>query len=331
MHRKHFFVPATGAPAGDYELYLLGLDWLPEAIQPCCASGECGSSAPFVTRTTAERLVLHGLWPRYDPHRAVAGSAGARGAAWPEYCARSGADFTACCGEQAGSRDRRVSAVCERAAASGRPPPARCALPRAVADAFNTSGRWQAYAPEYAHSRLASHQWAKHGSCTRWTAAEYFAESEKVHARLVAGVRRQSLLPPRQGPGQLPRTPRHPRAARTRSARRPAAPCSARRVAGCRVPWYLAPHLAPAMVHHTCATRALQRDLADECRHEFCMCSSCEWRSCSRRQSGNARRAASPARTASPPAAPPRAATAAAVGARSARAAARRAARSTFR
>ena len=64
MHRKHFFVPATGAPAGDYELYLLGLDWLPEAIQPCCASGECGSSAPFVTRTTAERLVLHGLWPR---------------------------------------------------------------------------------------------------------------------------------------------------------------------------------------------------------------------------------------------------------------------------
>ena len=44
MHRKHFFVPATGAPAGDYELYLLGLDWLPEAIQPCCASGECGSS-----------------------------------------------------------------------------------------------------------------------------------------------------------------------------------------------------------------------------------------------------------------------------------------------
>ena len=46
MHRKHFFVPATGAPAGDYELYLLGLDWLPEAIQPCCASGECGLSAP---------------------------------------------------------------------------------------------------------------------------------------------------------------------------------------------------------------------------------------------------------------------------------------------
>ena len=40
MHRKHFFVPATGAPAGDYELYLLGLDWLPEAIQPCCASGD---------------------------------------------------------------------------------------------------------------------------------------------------------------------------------------------------------------------------------------------------------------------------------------------------
>ena len=38
MNRKHFFVPATGAPAGDYELYLLGLDWLPEAIQPCCAS-----------------------------------------------------------------------------------------------------------------------------------------------------------------------------------------------------------------------------------------------------------------------------------------------------
>ena len=63
MHRKHFFVPATGAPAGDYELYLLGLDWMPEAIQPCCASGECGSSAPFITRTTAERLVLHGLEP----------------------------------------------------------------------------------------------------------------------------------------------------------------------------------------------------------------------------------------------------------------------------
>ena len=38
MHGKHFFVPATGAPAGDYELYLLGLDWLPEAIQPCCGA-----------------------------------------------------------------------------------------------------------------------------------------------------------------------------------------------------------------------------------------------------------------------------------------------------
>ena len=40
------------------------------------------------SRAPPQRL-LHGLWPRYDPHRAVAGSAGARDAAWPEYCARS--------------------------------------------------------------------------------------------------------------------------------------------------------------------------------------------------------------------------------------------------
>ena len=62
MHGKHFFVPATGAPAGDYELYLLGLDWLPEAIQHCRAA-------------TGHRPVRHahpagdytGSWPRPRP------------------------------------------------------------------------------------------------------------------------------------------------------------------------------------------------------------------------------------------------------------------------
>ena len=48
--------------------------------------------------------------------------------------------------------------------------------------------------------------------------------------RVADSERRQSLLPPRQGPGLigLPRTPRHPPAARTRSARRAAAPCAPR-------------------------------------------------------------------------------------------------------
>ena len=61
MHRKHFFVPATGAPAGDYELYLLGLDWLPEAIQPCCASGECGTSACESSPRPHQLSSLHGF------------------------------------------------------------------------------------------------------------------------------------------------------------------------------------------------------------------------------------------------------------------------------
>ena len=175
MHLPDFFVPATGAPAGDYELYLLGLDWLPEAIQPCCASGECGSSAP-----SAHHRLLHGLWPRYARPRRVPARAAPRGPS----IARAAAPTSR---RAAASRrsDRRVSPSAS-GRQLGRPPAAHACRARWPTAFFERAG---------GGTRPSATCVAPVGRrrCTRWTAAEYFAESEKVHAR--AGARRRASSP----------------------------------------------------------------------------------------------------------------------------------------
>jgi ribonuclease I len=103
-----------------------------------------------------------GLWPNYDP-------ALHDGMAWPQYCARP---------------DGEAFTDCEANSASH----AYC-TPTSALDVYNdssTSG-WQEWALEYSWSDLASHEWAKHGSCTLWEPVEYFGYVKGMYDKASQG------------------------------------------------------------------------------------------------------------------------------------------------
>jgi ribonuclease T2 len=83
-------------------------------------------------------LTLHGLWPNYtdDQSRGLS-------RAWPQYCGGY--------------------AHCEQAEDASCAP--EVAVPADLAP----------FAPGYVRGALATHEWSKHGSCTRLSAADYFA------------------------------------------------------------------------------------------------------------------------------------------------------------
>ena len=77
----------TGAPPGDYETYVLALEWQPSWSLDACP-GHSGANPGLIQHMAGaaalNQLSLHGLWPNYD-------SAKHQGYDWPQFCAVSGA------------------------------------------------------------------------------------------------------------------------------------------------------------------------------------------------------------------------------------------------
>ena len=96
--------------------------------------------------TLPPAFTLHGLWPNYTEAQAVG-----QPQAWPQFCGA----FAHCAG--------REDASC----APG------VAVPADLA----------AFAPAYVTGTLATHEWSKHGSCTRMAPREFFAaELAAIHS-----------------------------------------------------------------------------------------------------------------------------------------------------
>ena len=96
--------------------------------------------------TLPPAFTLHGLWPNYTEAQAAG-----QPQAWPQFCGA----FAHC--------EKAEDASC----APGAPVPADLA----------------AFAPAYVTGTLATHEWSKHGSCTRMAPSEFFAaELAAIHA-----------------------------------------------------------------------------------------------------------------------------------------------------
>lgn len=136
----------TGAPPGHYESYVLALEWQPSWSVDACPGRKQQDSELIkamnsnVGAYARSHLSLHGLWPNYDP-------AQHGGFEWPQYCDVGGHDFPSCL----------------------KHPTRECGPSEAAISAFNVTGRWQAWALQYAFGDLALHEWGKHGSCTPWS------------------------------------------------------------------------------------------------------------------------------------------------------------------
>jgi len=151
----------TGAPAGQFETWVMAFEW-----QPTWSLADCGKSEEVINHLSGQayannHLSMHGLWPNYDPAKHS-------GSKWPQFCKGAQGDFTTC--------EHSVSdPVCQPSAAE-------------VA-AFNTTTVWQQFAMEWAYSDLAPHEWSKHGGCTGWTQDKFFKTSEQTYTtvRAMAG------------------------------------------------------------------------------------------------------------------------------------------------
>ncbi|CAE7589249.1 rna [Symbiodinium natans] len=145
----------TGAPAGRFENWILGLMW-----QPACSLPDCGSDKRVLKHLSsssyaAEHLSLHGLWPEYDPslHHNLS---------WPQFCKGPVGSFEKC---EASERDPL------------------CRPPRDALAKYNTTADWQTFALGYAWGGLSTHEWSKHGSCTGWNASYYFEVEISTYKR----------------------------------------------------------------------------------------------------------------------------------------------------
>jgi ribonuclease I len=134
----------TNAPPANYSSLVFALEWQPQWSLAACPGAQYQEltlvqkmSEPGGAWARAN-LSVHGLWPNYDYPSKHAGYS------WPQFCDVPGFDYPAC---QHGSA-------------------ASCGPTAGGLAAFNTSGRWQRFALQYAWSTLATHEWSKHGSCT---------------------------------------------------------------------------------------------------------------------------------------------------------------------
>ena len=136
-----------------FGLYLLAMQWAPNA---CCAhpGKEAGTEACGALAGTfaATHLTLHGLWPSYTDDEARG-----RPRPWPQYCGA----FAHC--------EHDEDATC---APSAPIPP-------------DLAARAPAYSTD--HGALATHEWSKHGSCTRLAPGAYFA-AELAAIRSLPGL-----------------------------------------------------------------------------------------------------------------------------------------------
>lgn len=147
----------TGAPAGDFDSWVLALEW-----QPAWNSEDCsqGTKREVVGHTAsnsyaASHLSLHGIWPQYSGVRNADG--------YPQFCQGPFGNFTICATDLGAPVCRPNSSAVKQ---------------------FNTSGLWQKFALEYAWNGLALHEWAKHGSCSAWSDADYFQAQAAAFQRV---------------------------------------------------------------------------------------------------------------------------------------------------
>lgn len=129
-----------GAPPGEFETYVLALEFQPQWSQTSCTSLVSEKLNSSVYART--QLSVHGMWPNYERTKHD-------GYEYPTWCG----SFQEC--------DPAFEAE-------------QCKLDPAQIDAFNTSDHWQKYSLEYAWGTLAEHEWAKHGSCVGNVTQEYY-------------------------------------------------------------------------------------------------------------------------------------------------------------
>jgi ribonuclease T2 len=128
--------PAPPASANEFGLYLLSMTWEPNR---CCSESDKQECAQLPGSFAATHLTLHGLWPNFTDEQSRG-----KPRAWPQYCG--------------------AYQHCEKAE------DASCAPGAAVPDELAR------LAPGYVAGTgaFATHEWSKHGGCTRLSAAEYF-------------------------------------------------------------------------------------------------------------------------------------------------------------
>ena len=144
--------PEEGAPiGGHFEEYVLALEF-----QPAWSQGDCASNVTkHLNGSRAARgLSIHGLWPNFDSTHEYS---------WPQFCKNASLDYTAC---------------------TGAAPPSYCAISATTRAEMDTA--WSTNYPEYVWSDLASHEWAKHGSCAGFDdqLAYFRAVDERVTPKL---------------------------------------------------------------------------------------------------------------------------------------------------
>jgi len=161
--------PSPAPSAAEFGLYVLSMTWEPNR---CCAEGNRPQCPPLPGSFAATHLTLHGLWPNFTDEQSHGKSR-----AWPQYCG--------------------AYQHCEHAEDASCAP--GVAVPHELAR----------LAPGYVAGTgaFATHEWSKHGSCTRLSAAEYFdaelaairaipgdATPDALHAAVGADLARDTLL-----------------------------------------------------------------------------------------------------------------------------------------
>lgn len=135
---------AAAAQGSEFGFYLLSMTWEPNR---CCTERDRSQCAQLPGSFAATHLTLHGLWPNFSDEQSRG-----KPRAWPQYCGA----YQHCEAKEDAS----------------------CAPDAAVPDELAR------LAPGYVAGTggFATHEWSKHGSCTRLPAAAYFrAELAAIH------------------------------------------------------------------------------------------------------------------------------------------------------
>lgn len=150
---------ATGAPPGNFSIYLLRQQWAPEW---CCREPWHGWCPPIVTKPYRERLILHGLWPEYDDKRS---NRTGHDISWPQWCGK----FKDC------KSDLVTVGL-----------PKHCSIPQSDRNKYDAE--WAVLAPAYPFNKedlghgwnCGDHEYAKHGTCTVLNSTVFLGEGIRL-------------------------------------------------------------------------------------------------------------------------------------------------------
>eukprot|EP00943_MAST-04B_sp_MAST-4B-sp1_P003027 g3027.t1 len=152
----------TGAPYGNFSMYILRQQW---SAEWCCREQNHGWCLDILSAPYREKLVLHGLWPEYDNKHPNLTKYGY----WPQFCKRPDFNYKVC---------YSVSTTSNL--------PAECSIPQR--DRELLKNEWGQYAPGYPLNtedasrgwNLGDHEYAKHGTCTNLTSTKYLQEGIRL-------------------------------------------------------------------------------------------------------------------------------------------------------